>query len=106
MHNLTARMGNLYSQLTIFLFGALALTIPSGYSVGTAMLLAGGLLCLICHPALIRQLQRDDYWLFAIFLFYGLVGIINVLYHDGSSRYFDKPSRFLLAPLGLFLLLR
>jgi len=101
-----ARAGTYYSQMAVFLFCALALIVPSGYSVGSALLLGGGLVCLLCQPALTRQLQRDDYWLLAIFLFYGLVGVINVLYHGESSRYFDKPVRFLLAPFGLFLLIR
>lgn len=106
MNAFLARAGNYYSQLAVFLFCALALIVPSGYSVGSALLLGGGLLCLLCRPSLVRQLQRDDCWLIAIFLFYGLMGIINVLYHGESSRYFDKPVRFLLAPVGLFLLMR
>src|SRR5690625_7997066 len=99
-----ARAGNYYSLVAVFLFCALALIVPSGYSVGSALLLGGGLVCLLCQPGLTRQLQRDDYWLLTVFLFYGLVGVFNVLYHGESSRYFDNPARLLLAPVGSFLL--
>src|SRR5690625_7976514 len=106
MNAFLARAGDYYGQLAVFLFCALALIVPSGYSVGSALLLGGGLLCLLCRPSLVRQLQRGDYWLIAIFLFYCLMGSINVLYHGVSNRYFDKPVRVLLAPVCLFLLLR
>jgi len=101
-----SQLGNAYSRFAVFIFCAVSLVIPSGYSIGAALILLGGLFCLIRHPSLRHQLQPDDYWLFAIFLFFGLVGIISALYHGGSSRLFDKPARFILAPLGLFLLLR
>lgn len=106
MRHLLGPLGNYYTQITIFLFGALALTVPSGYSVSAALLFVGGLLCLLTHPALRHQLKREDYWLVIVFIGYAAVGIFNVWFHDSPSRYFDKPIRFLLAPLGLFLLLR
>lgn len=103
---MTYRFGSIYSHIAVFLFCAIALVVPSGYSVGATLLFFGGLYCLARYPALCLQLQRADYWLFGIFFSYALILFGSCLIHDGSLRQLDKPLRFLLAPWGLFLLLR
>src|SRR5690625_364718 len=103
---MTQRPGIYYSYFAVFIFCAIALIVPSGYSLGAALLLLGGLYSLLRTPTLCSQLRRAAYWFFAVFFFYAFVLFGSTFYHEGNLRQLDKPLRFLLAPLGLFLLLR
>lgn len=87
----------------VFLMGAIALILPSGYSVGSVLLLLASPLLLFnsCN----YSLSRRDYWIIAALALYGLVvGFMSVL--ELGSRGFDRPVRFLLAIPVLLLILR
>ena len=85
----------LYTSAAVFLLGAIALVVQSGYSVGAALLLAGGLYSLCRPPRL--ALSRDDTLILGVLVAFGLVQIFDILLHQGDSRYLDKPIRFILA---------
>lgn len=103
---MTYRLGDYYSHFTVFIFCAIALIVPSGYSLGAVLLLLGGLYCYFRYPSVRHELQRPDYWLFIVFGFYALVLFSSAIVHEGTLKQIDKPIRFLIAPWGLFLLLR
>lgn len=84
-----------YSQLALFLLGALALVVPSGYSIGAILLLLGGLYS-YCY--LKPQQPRSDRLILVIFLLFSLEGIGNAFYHGADrAAYYDKALRFMLA---------
>ncbi|MGG4605195.1 O-antigen ligase family protein [Paenalcaligenes sp. Me131] len=93
-----------YSSIAVFLLGAIALVVSSGYSVGAALLLLGGLyvLCSRHKPALTKQ----DWLVLAALVLYGLMGIIEGLFYQYPSRAYDLPSRFLAAAIALFFVLK
>lgn len=86
---------SLYTSLAVFLLGSIALVVESGYSVGSALLLLGGLYVLFTPRR--PQLQREDWLILGVLVAYGLVGILEVTVHQAGSRYLDKPLRFILA---------
>ncbi len=94
---------NTYTSLAVFLLGAIALVIPSGYSVGAAMLLLGSLVLLAKRPGL--TLDRQEWAIIAVLLAYAAVSMLEVWWDGQSSRGLDKPSRFLFAIPALLLLL-
>jgi len=100
----TAQHPSLYTSIAVFLLGAVALIIPSGYSVGASLLFAGGLYTLCASRPL--HLQRHDWLLIAVLLFYGSVGIIDTLVRGDGFSGFDKPIRFICACFALLLILR
>ncbi|SJN12171.1 O-antigen ligase [Halomonas citrativorans] len=87
----------------VFLMGALALIVPSGYSIGPVMLLLlSGLLLVKPLP---YKLAPRDLWVIAALSSYGLVvGMFSLL--ELSTRELDRPVRFLLAVPVLLLILR
>lgn len=91
-------------SIFVFLFGALALVAPSGYTYGPVLLLlfALGYLFVRPYPALIAA----DKYLLAALLGYFLVGAVTNLVHHLPSRSYDNFSRFLFAIPVLLLLLR
>lgn len=92
-----------YISFAVFLLGALALVVPSGYSVGSGLLLLGSVVLLWRRPTL--NLQAEDKLIMAVLAGYSLIFIVQLLIDGASSRYMDKPSRFLLAlPVLLFVL--
>lgn len=94
----------IYLSLAIFLFSALSLIVPSGFSVGAAMLLLGST-TLLRPRALRPTLNRGDIALVAAFFLYFLISIINnAILHAGGSEY-DTPLRFLLAIPAILVLL-
>lgn len=96
-------IGVLYSSIAVFLLGAIALIIPSGYSVGSGLLLIGSFFLIWFRPIL--NLKYEDKIIMATLAIYSLIFIAQILWEGGSSRALDRPSRFLLAiPVLLFIL--
>lgn len=93
----------LYTSIAVFLFGAIALVVHSGYSGGAALLLMGGFYCLATRN--LPSLSRDDWLILGVLAAFGLVQILDLLLHQSGFRYVDKPLRFLLAIIP-FLVLR
>ena len=92
-----------YVSAACFIMGALALTTPSGYSFGPALLLLASPLMLWWRPSL--GLDRRDATLMVTLVGYGML-MMAMAWADGlGSRGLDKPSRFLLAvPVALMVL--
>ncbi len=95
---------SLYTSVAVFLLGAIALVIPSGYSVGAALLLLGGLYCLATRQK--PQLTKNDWLVLATLSLYGLMGILEAAVYQYSSRTYDLPSRFLAAAIALMLVIK
>lgn len=92
-----------YSSIAVFLFGALTLVVPSGYSIGAGLLLIASFSLLVLRPKL--NLGTEDKQIMAVLAIYGLFFIAQLLFDGVDFRYLDKPSRFLLAlPVLLFVL--
>ena len=91
-----------YTSLAVFLFFAISLIIPSGFSVGATALLLGGLALFRRNVRL--QLDREDQLLIAVLLFYFVVAVIMNLIHGEIIKEYDLPLRFLLAIPSLMVL--
>lgn len=91
-----------FTSLSVFLFSAIALVVPSGYSLGVVLLVLGSLALLGKHPGL--DLKKEDYLFIAVLLAYAFFTIaINLLQGAGLSEY-DLPLRFIIAvPVALLL---
>ncbi|MEC9483034.1 MAG: O-antigen ligase [Halomonas sp.] len=92
-----------YTSVATFLLVAIALVVPSGYSVGAVLLL-------LVTPILLSKknrpvVGRQDWAVIGVLLAYFLVCAFEVVWDGQSSSGFDKPSRFLLAVPVLLLLL-
>jgi len=83
--------------------GAIALVIPTGYSLGPALLLLATPVLLFSRPRL--GLNRQDWAIIAILLAYFLIAAARALVDGQGSSGLDKPSRFLLAVPVLFWLI-
>lgn len=94
----------LFISIFVFLFGALVLVAPSGYTYGPVLLLLVALVYLFVRPY--PQLIAADKYLLAALLAYFLVGAVTNLVHHLPSRSYDNFSRFLFAVPVLLLLLR
>lgn len=93
-----------YNSIAVFLFPAIALAFPSGYSYGAVLLLLGSLTLLWKRPASF-SFRKDDFLVMGAFFLYFLTYVLlNILHQDSGSSY-DAPSRFLLI-LAVFLVLR
>lgn len=99
-----AKIPVLFISVFVFLFSALALVIPSGYTYGPVFLLLLALVYLFVRPYPV--LVVADKYLFAALLMYFLVGVVTNAVHHLPSRAYDNTSRFLLAIPVLLLLLR
>lgn len=92
-----------FTSLAVFLMGALALVVDSGYAIAPVLLLLASVTLLWRKPAL--NLQAEDKWLMAVIAGYSLLFIAQLLWEGASSRVFDRPSRFVFAvPVLLFVL--
>ncbi len=91
------------TSIAIFLFAALALVLPSGYSLGAALLLASSLAWLATRKPL--AMTRDDGRLIMVFGAYFAVCAASVTWHGEKMSELDVPLRLLLA-IPVFLLLR
>lgn len=92
-----------YVSIAVFLFSAIALVIPSGFSLGAAMLLVGSPVLLWTRVKPI--LKKDDYALITVFVFYFSICTLANLIHGAPLREYDAPLRFILAIPALLLLL-
>ncbi|MED5459022.1 MAG: ligase, partial [Pseudomonadota bacterium] len=100
------------TSLAVFLMGALALVVPSGYSVGPVLLLLASTAllfkrfkCFKCFKCSSFVLLPQDRWIIVALVAYGLVvGVMSAV--ELGSRGFDRPLRFLLAIPVLLLILR
>ena len=95
---------SLYSSVAVFLLGAIALVVSSGYSVGAALLLLGGLYVLFSRNK--PTFTKQDWFVLAALVIYGLMGVTEALFYHYSSRAYDLPSRFLAAAIALFFVLK
>jgi O-antigen ligase len=93
-----------FVSIAVFLVGALALVVPSGYTYGPVLLLlpALGYLWVKPYPAVNSQ---DKILMTSLLMYFAVGAITNFLHHLPSSSY-DNFSRFLLAIPVLLLLLR
>ncbi|MGR2736835.1 O-antigen ligase family protein [Billgrantia sp. Q4P2] len=92
-----------YTSAAVFLLGALALIVPSGYSMGALMLLLGSVVLLVKRPVL--GLERSDWLVIAALLAYATVGVLEAWWDGQGSRGVDKPIRFLLAIPAMLLVI-
>lgn len=91
-----------YCGIAIFLFALLALTVPSGYSLGAMLLLLGGLYTLTQFKV---ELNRSDYVLLGVLALFSIEGAINNLCHQLGLNSYDKIIRFAFA-IPVFFLIR
>lgn len=91
----------LYASIAVFLLGAIALIVDSGYSIGAVLLMLGGVYGLAGRSR--PHLERDDYLIMGVLVGFGLVCMLDAWIHQAGSRAFDKPVRFVLATLAFFL---
>lgn len=92
-------------QLCYFLFFAFCISVPSGYSYASAVLL------LLSLPLLINKknysvLDKNSKCLLLAFLAYVLTQGISILWDGGALKEFDRPSRALMGIAILLLCLR
>ncbi|SEM13990.1 O-antigen ligase [Halomonas daqiaonensis] len=105
-HSLPAAAGSplrLYTSLAVFLLGAIALVVPSGYSLGAVMLLLGSAVLLVKRPLL--GLTRQDWWVIAALAAYTAIGVLEAWWDGQGSSGIDKPIRFLLAIPAMLLVM-
>ncbi|MFB9847342.1 O-antigen ligase family protein [Oceanisphaera arctica] len=92
-----------YSSLAVFLMGAIALVVPSGYTYGAALLLLGSFSLLYSRPALC--LQKEDKQIMTVLALYSLLFCAQLWLEGADSSAYDRPSRFIFAiPVLLFVL--
>lgn len=94
---------HLYTSLAVLLLGAIALVVPSGYSLGAVMLLLGSAVLLVKRPPI--GLQRHDWLVIAALVAYAAIGVLEAWWDGQGSRGIDKPIRFLLAVPAMLLIM-
>lgn len=106
MNAMNSRSGRLplVVSASVFLFFAIVLSVPSGYSYGAVLLLLVSLVFLARWPVL--GLSGEDKTLAVIFLAIFLISLFILLLHRDPPKTFDQTSRYVLAIPILFLLLR
>nr|WP_240549262.1 O-antigen ligase [Halomonas antri] len=85
------------------MLGAIALVVPSGYSVGAVLLLLGSAWLLVVRPAL--GVTRQDWLVIAALMAYSAVGMLEAWLDGQGSSGFDKPIRFLFALPAMLLVM-
>ncbi|WP_434986182.1 O-antigen ligase family protein [Vreelandella zhaodongensis] len=83
------------TSVAVFMLGAIALVVPSGYSLGAAALFLAGVGLLVGRR--LPHLTTQDRWVIAALVSYSLVGMAEALWDSQGSSGFDKPIRYLLA---------
>lgn len=94
-----------YSSVGALLFFALSLILPDGYSYGALLLLLAGLSCLFIRGTYRQLSSGHQVFLFAL-IFYALIWMAEVYFHNLGTREYDRPSRFLAAAIALIFLMR
>lgn len=92
-----------FTSLAVFLLGAIALIVPSGYSLGAVLLLLGSAWLLVARPGL--GLARQDWLVIAALLAYACIGMLEAGWDGQGSRGLDKPVRFALAIPAMLLVI-
>lgn len=85
-------------QTSAFLFGALALTIPSGYSYGPALLAVVSLF-VFWRKEYISAMEKEHKIIASLLLSYFVLFLISVIVDGSSFSQLDRPSRALMAAL-------
>ena len=86
---------SIFCSFSVFLFSAIALVVPSGFSYGAILLVLGGLALLYLRPRI--SFQKHD-WVFVLtFAAYFSINILLNAYHGLPASSYDKPLRYLLA---------
>jgi O-antigen ligase len=93
----------IFTSIAVFLFSAIALIVPGGYSLGAVMLFIGSGVLLWKSPKPV--LKKSDYLLIGVFLLYFTVYFFSNIFHSDPGREYDAPLRFLLVIPVLILLL-
>ncbi|WP_108444437.1 O-antigen ligase family protein [Halomonas denitrificans] len=93
----------LYTSLAVFLLGAIALIVPSGYSLGAVMLLLGSSVLLFKRPVL--GLTRQDWLVIAALSAYTAIGVFEAWWDGQGTSGIDKPIRFLLSVPAMLLVM-
>lgn len=94
----------LWVSIAVFLFGALALILSSGYTYGPVLLLLPALVYAWVRPYPVLS-AHDKMILAALFIYFAAGCIVNFIHRLPANAY-DNFSRFLLAIPVLLLLLR
>lgn len=95
---------SVYTSVAVFLFSAIVLLIPSGMSLGAAMLAVGSVALFWVHGR--PRLQPDERNVVLVFmLYFAICAAINLVHHE-KLREYDGPFRFVLAIPALLLLLK
>lgn len=92
--------------VSIFLLGALGLTLPSGYSVGAFWLLITAMVGLVTLPRCASPLPLLVRLVLAVMVLYAAFWMVDAGLRGGGLREFDRPSRFLFAAISLLALTR
>lgn len=92
----------LFNGLAIFIFSALSLVLPSGYSYGSALLVLGSLSLIIKRNRI--KLNKQDHIFISILLLYFIIHVCINIAFSLPARSYDGLLRFLLViPVYLFL---
>lgn len=94
---------NQYVSFSVFLFLAIALIAPSGFSIGASLLMLGSIIFFQKNAFTI--LNTEDLLLIITFLFYFCVAINANFLHNEFIKEYDLPLRFLLI-IPILILLR
>ncbi len=95
----------LYVSIAVFLFSAVALVVPSGYSVGLVMLLLACFNLLTNKNKIGGKILNEELILILVLSFYFLINVSLNLIHGAQLSEYDEPSRFVLV-IPVFFLLR
>lgn len=95
----------LYSSVAVFLFFAISLVVPSGYSLGAGLLSVAGL-TLLFRPKQWPPIGRQEKILLLVCLFFFLTWVAEIILDGQSSSRYDKPVRILFAGIALLWLLK
>ncbi len=93
----------LYTSVAAFLFSAIALVIPSGFSFGAVLLLVGS--AALPWKRVKPKLKTADRVLIVVLAQYFVICVLANLIHHEIAREYDIPSRFVLVIPALLLLL-
>ncbi|CAJ1772111.1 hypothetical protein PEKONANI_00564 [Aeromonas jandaei] len=85
-------------QISAFLFGALALTVPSGYSYGPALLAIASLF-VFWRKEYLSAMEKEHKIIASLLLSYFVLFLISVIVDGSSFSQLDRPSRALMAAL-------
>lgn len=96
---------SLYGSFAVFLFAAIMLVLPSGYSLGPAMLFIAGLFFAF-RKATWQSVDRHTLLIVLALTFYGVVWMAEAVVFDYGMAGFDQPFRFVAAIIALAFLLK